>query len=382
MTRSSMTTIVVSGVNIRKGGTLTIMRQCLGYLSSLATVGGYRIVALVHRRELADYPHIEYIELPWSIEGWGKRLWCEYITMGRIAKQIGDIDLWLSLHDTTPRVKARRQAVYCQTSFPFYKWQWGDFRFDPKIPLFAMFTRFAYQLGIQRNEYLIVQQSWLREGFAHMFGIDEAKFIVAPVAVSSAPSVATLPSSSTTSSGLYTFFFASTADSHKNFETLCRATALLEERVGKGLFRTIITVAGSENKYAQWLHNSWGHVQSLVFHGLMDKATLYEHYEQADTFVFPSRIETWGLPITEYMHTKGAEAQLLLADLPYAHETAGGADRVAYFPATDAEALAQLMKQALEHDGRIFSPQAPISIQPPYARDWEGLFGLLLNGIN
>ena len=76
-----MKTIVVSAVNIRKGGTLTILRDCLGYLSGLASGGEYRVVALVHKRELADYPGIEYIEMPGCIKGWGRRLWCEYVTM-------------------------------------------------------------------------------------------------------------------------------------------------------------------------------------------------------------------------------------------------------------------------------------------------------------
>ena len=43
-----MKTIVVSAVNIRKGGTLTILRNCLEYLSGLAQSGNYRVVALVH----------------------------------------------------------------------------------------------------------------------------------------------------------------------------------------------------------------------------------------------------------------------------------------------------------------------------------------------
>ena len=44
-----MKTIVVSAVNIRKGGTLTILRNCLEYLSGLAQSGNYRVVALVHK---------------------------------------------------------------------------------------------------------------------------------------------------------------------------------------------------------------------------------------------------------------------------------------------------------------------------------------------
>ena len=59
-----MRTIVVSAVNIRKGGTLTILRDCLGYLSTLALEGEYRVVAIVHKRDLSDYEGIEYIEIP------------------------------------------------------------------------------------------------------------------------------------------------------------------------------------------------------------------------------------------------------------------------------------------------------------------------------
>ena len=42
-------TIVVSAVSLRKGGTLTILRDCLCYLSTLAVDGHYRIIALVHK---------------------------------------------------------------------------------------------------------------------------------------------------------------------------------------------------------------------------------------------------------------------------------------------------------------------------------------------
>ena len=66
---SKRKTIVVSAVSLRKGGTLTILQDCLCYLSALAADGNYRVIALVHKRELADYPHIEYIEMPDVIKG-------------------------------------------------------------------------------------------------------------------------------------------------------------------------------------------------------------------------------------------------------------------------------------------------------------------------
>ena len=173
-------TIVISAVNLRKGGTLSILRDCLRYLSELVRGGEYRVVALVHRRDLCDYDGIEYIEMPDTIKSWGRRLWCEYVTMGRISRELAPVYLWLSLHDTSPRVKADRQAVYCQTSFPFYRWNLRDFRMDFKIPLFAMFTKYAYKVNVRSNRYLIVQQNWLREGLSRMLGVERSRFIVAP----------------------------------------------------------------------------------------------------------------------------------------------------------------------------------------------------------
>lgn len=379
-----MKILVISAVNLRKGGTLTILRQCLEFLSSWGNVNGYRVVALVHQRSLADFPNIEYIEIPWAIEGWGKRLWCEYVTMHKISKQLGEIELWLSLHDTTPRVIAKRQAVYCQTSFPFLKWKWRDFQFDPKIPLFAMFTRFAYRINIHRNRYLVVQQEWLRAGFSKMFGITPERFIVAPPSADlSIPTFSPIEPD-----GRFTFFFASTPDSHKNFETLCEASRLLERELGPDRFRTIITVKGDENKYARYLHEKWGDVHSIDFAGLMDKPTLYAHYALADCFVFPSRIETWGLPITEFIHTNrilGLEKSLLLADLPYAHETSRGTSGVSYFIVEDSPHLFQLMKGVIRVRQQRTPKVASICLIEGcrenfllYADSWQRIFELLL----
>ena len=74
--------LVISAVNIRKGGTLTVLRDCLRYLSGRSEL---RVTALVHKRDLCDFPGIDYIEIPWSIDGWGKRLKCEYVTMKGIS---------------------------------------------------------------------------------------------------------------------------------------------------------------------------------------------------------------------------------------------------------------------------------------------------------
>ena len=366
-------TIVVSAVNLRKGGTLTILRDCLKYLSHLVDGGEYKVVAIVHKKELCDYPGIECIEMPEIINGWGKRLWFEYVTCKKISEELAPVYLWLSLHDTSPIVRANRQAVYCQTSFPFYKWSLRDFKMDFKIPLFAMFTKYAYKVNIRSNRYLIVQQNWLREGFSRMFGLDKSKFVVAPPQKKTAEI-----NPESIANQVYTFFYASTPDCHKNFETLCEAAKLLELALGDNRFKVVLTLSGAENKYSQWLYKNWGNVNSINFAGFMSKERLYGYYKSSDCFIFPSKVETWGLPITEFMETS-PDKPMLLSDLPYAHETAAGASQVCFFNPNDPIELKNRMKEMIENNCSALKPVPKQIIEEPTAKSWEELFEILLN---
>lgn len=366
-----MKTIVVSAVNLNVGGTLTILRECLAYLSELAKHEEYHIVALVHKKELAFYDNIEYIELSWPKKRWINRIWCEYVTMKRISKELAPVYLWFSLHDTSPNVKAERQAVYCHNPFPFYQWKWRELFFNYKIVLFAWFSYFIYRINIHQNKYVVVQQQWIRNKFIKMFSLNQEDIIVAPP--ESLQSVS-FPSNIISHREFY-FFFPSSPNLHKNFEVFCEASRCLEEEVGKEVFQSFITIEGSENRYAEWLKQKWGKVESLKFIGFMNRDKLYKYYKLSDCLVFPSKVETWGLPITEFMETG---KPMLLADLPYAHETAAGSKHTAFFPATDAMALKNEMKRMLVGDYAGLGEVPQARLNPPSANSWKALFDILL----
>lgn len=363
-----MKNVVISAVNIRQGGTLTVLRDCLRFLSGRPDL---HVTALVHKRELCDFPGIDYIEIPWSIDGWGKRLKCEYVTMKGISEELQPVDLWLSLHDTTPNVLAKRQAVYCQTSFPFLKIRLRDFLMNKKIPLFALFTKYAYRKNVHRNDYLIVQQDWLREGLSRMLHVDRKKFIVAPPRFSN-------PAFEDTSAfePVPVFLYPAIADCHKNFEDLCKAAEKLEKKLGVNAFKVVLTIDGSENRYAAWLRKNWGHVSSIDFHGYMSKEDLYAHYGKAACLVFPSRVETWGLPISEF---KPSGKPMILADLPYARESAAGAQAVSFYEISDIDGLVRQMRLVISRKISNFVRIIPSKPEAPFAPDWESVFSLLLN---
>lgn len=358
-------TVVISAVNIRKGGTLTILRDCLRSASALCP--DCRVIALVHDRSLCDFPGIEYVEMPDTVKSWSRRLWCEYVTMRKLSLKFGPVHVWLSLHDTTPRVKAEHRAVYCQTSFPFLKPKIQDLVFDPKIFLFTLFTRFAYRVGVHSNDYLISQTGWFRAGLSEMLSFPSEKIIVFPPERSSSvldPSVHVKPQ----------FIFPATPDCHKNFEVLCEAARLLEAELGKGRFKVVLTINGTENRYSRWIRRKWGAVESIDFHGFVSREALVALYSESAALVFPSRVETWGLPISEY---SSLQRPMILADLPYAHETASGCSAVSFFNPDDPKALASRMKAVLDADLSLFSDVSQTVAESPSVEDWRSLFGLL-----
>ena len=370
-----MRTIVISAVNLKVGGTLTILRDCLRYLSALAETGDYRIVALVYRKELAFFPNVAYIEMQWPKKMWINRLWCEYVTMLQLSKKLSPVYLWLSLHDSTPNVLAEKRAVYCHNPFPYYKWKMREWLFTPKIVLFALFSNNIYRKNIHKNTYIIVQQEWLKREFMRLFGLQETTIIVAPPSLPNVP-MENLTVVNESEKDKYSFIFPSSPNSHKNFECICQAAGILKEQSGIEDFKVYITVKGDENRYAKWLFRKWGKkISQVEFTGFLDRKSLYTYYQQSHCLVFPSKVETWGLPITEFA---AFGKPMLLADLPYSHETAGGCGKVAFFNPDDPHELAGQMQRLIRGDESFLMTTEKNTIPAPVAWSWQELFDMLL----
>ena len=109
--------------------------------------------------------------------------------------------------------------------------------------------------------------------------------------------------------------------------------------------------------------------------GYLYKEALYTYYNRSQCLLFPSKVETWGLPITEFATF---HKPMLLADLPYAHETGGGAEQVAFFDPEDPRALANQMKQLITGDSSLLHPVERPRLTPPVADSWADLFTVLL----
>lgn len=364
-------TIVVSAVNINIGGTLTILRECLSYLSSVAKVQDLRIIAIVYDKNLAYYPDIEYIEIRWAKKTWVNRLWCEYVFFKKLSVQLAPIYLWLSLHDTTPNVLAQRRAVYCHNSFPFYKWRVRDLFIDYKIVLFALFSKYIYRPNIHRNSFVIVQQDWFKREFVRMFHLDNNKIVVAsPIP----PKQLKYFNNQLDTKGIYRFFFPSSPGIHKNYELICEVARNIECK-GIRNFEVILTIDGKKNKYDKMIVKKYKEVRSLKFVGFLSQKEIFDYYAKVNCLVFPSKMESWGLPISEFSVT---EKPMLLSDLPYAHSAAVNSKKTAFFNPEKVDELQKQMESLLRGEENFLHSIPEEKNEGYHPRNWNELFAVIM----
>lgn len=361
--------VVISAVNFTEGGPLTVLRDCLRAAASQLEAD-WEIIALVHDRRLIDEPRVRLVEIADAKRSWLGRLKHEWLGFGKLSRQ-WQPDLWLSLHDITPRVSARRQAVYCHNPSPFYRLPWREARLEPPLFLFNRLYRYLYRAFIRRNTWVIVQQEWLRVAFQDLFG--QLPIVVAhpTVHISATDSSALL-----VSSRKVVFLYPALPRVFKNIETVLAAAEQLAAASAPG-FELRVTLSGNENSYAQWLYGRFGHLECVRFIGRQNREEMADQYREATAVLFPSKLETWGLPISE---AKVWRKPLLVAALPYAFETVGNCDHVQFLPAEDAQAWSDAMRALVEQTWKPSPVQRDLPAEP-FVKDWPELWQFLVKGL-
>ena len=134
-----------------------------------------------------------------------------------------------------------------------------------------------------------------------------------------------------------------------------------------------MTIDGTETKYSRELVEKYKSIDNIKFVGILKRNELFDLYAKVDTMIFPSYLETWGLPITEF---KIFEKPIILADLPYAYETIGTYDKACFFNPNSPLELAKLMKNDINHIN-IYKPIKQKPVAPQYSNNWKELFSIL-----
>lgn len=357
--------ICLSAINLFTGGPLMVAREFVLALDRFLGEREVRLLVLCHRTDLwADLKtdRITLIEFPWVRRSWLLRLGWEYGYVW-VWSRNRQIDTWISLSDVTSNVRARRQFVYCHNPAPFYRGPsaWWE---EPKLEVFRRFYSLVYRINARKNEALIVQQLWMRAGLAEITGVDPCRIIVARPVVTRQDG-----NSPKLRGGVISIVYPAVPRVFKNFEVLFDALRL----VTPGTVRVVVTFDGTENRYARRIYAKYGDLRDVEFRGYLPRTEVEALYAGSDLLVFPSKLETWGLPLSEF---RRYGRPILAADLGYAREVLAGYGQACFFDPDDPHRLADLIIRASRGEPLPFEPSDEV-VDAQLANDWAELFRLM-----
>ncbi len=368
--------IVLSAINFFEGGPLSVLKDCLQYIESSNHFSEYTIIALIHRKQILSegkYQRVKFIEFPLSRKSYLFRLFYEYCYFKRLSKRFRP-SFWFSLHDISPNVGNIPQAVYCHNPSPFNTINLDDLLIQPTQFFFRLFYKFIYKLNIKKNVKVVVQQHWIAEKFSEMFGLECSKILVSKPEVSISQNLQKNTILQNTKDDKV-FFFPTLARPFKNIELICKAVEILNERMLLN-FRVIITIDGSENRYSRKIITEYGSLKNLHFIGFKKRHEIFDLYRETDCLLFPSKLETWGLPLSEFMNFN---RPIFVSDLPYAYETLGNYKKAFYFDPFEEIILANAMEQLVKnHDTFKYNDFREIKKVHDEVNSWEELFNKLI----
>lgn len=362
-----MKKIVLSGINLHAGGTLTIYREMLRELIRLNINKKYDVVCFVYKKELFEEfkTEVTLIEIPQSRKNYIRRLYYENIYFNKYSRN-NDIYIWISVQDITPKVKCKKLFTYCHNPMMFYKFKINELKYSKKLFIFSILYKYVYKMNIHKNTYVVVQQNWIRDIFKKIYHMDN-------ILVSRPKLENKVINNIEKKNENYHFVYASQATFFKNFELICKAAEIL---VKKGItnFKVTLTIDGTESLYSKDIFEKYKHINQINWVGFVKQKKLFEIYGESDCLIFPSKIETWGLPISEYECTG---KPIIVSDLPYAHETVGNYDKVCFIDPFDEYKLADTMEKCIIGTA-IFSNNREIHGEGPEVNNWNEFWDFVM----
>ncbi|MEH8223501.1 glycosyltransferase [Aeromonas veronii] len=329
--------VVLSGVNLVEGGPLSVYRSAIKAFSKKDC----QIVCLVNRSELfqdLQSQNVQFIEFEYVKKSWLKRVFFEYFKSYFLSKELKP-DVWVSLHDISPKIcSGIEQYVYCHNASPFYKPTLKDFIYSKKFFLFALFYKYLYRINIKANKAVITQQSWFAKYFIEKGWVDRA--IVARPIDNFFPTREGMSTVNDRSNKVVSGFYPTMPRTFKNIEIIIEALKICPEIADK--LEIIITISQDQSIYARDLIESAKNISNIIFVGYLDSSELNKYYSNSDFVLFPSKLETWGLPISE---AKLYRKDILLSDLAYAREALGDYDRAKFFNPESVKELSDIFIQ-------------------------------------
>lgn len=302
-----MKKIMVFDVPAESGGALTILNQF--YEKALLDKENDYIF-VTGKISLTESENVKNISFPWIKKSWIHRLFFDEFLAHKLVKE-QKIDEILSLQNVSIKKSDISQKLYIHQPLPFV---------DKRYKITENLKFWLYQNIISKRIYksaqtvdeVIVQTEWFKKEVVKRANINSSKVVIQIPETN----IKVEKYFERNEKNLKTFFYPASALSYKNHKVIIEA-ALLLKRQGVDDFEIIFTLEGDENKEISGLHDTAKFNKlPITFIGSIPYDDVLSYYSHS-ILLFPSHIETYGLPLLEAREHKTA---ILASGYPFSKE--------------------------------------------------------------
>ena len=339
--------IVVNATALDKSGALSILRQFVENIP----VDNRRWLIFVPPVVLitSNNPNVR-IEPIEGVKPMHKRLWWDAFGLKKWLKKNGiESVAAVSLQNTGFNVgKKVPSYIYYHQPIPFYPYHWNPFKKQQRTFWFyKKVYPFFVNLFLKKDTQIFVQLEFIKDGFAKRFKHSKELIGVYNPTVSTPKDKA---QSESTATEFPRLLYPAMPHFYKNHRVISKALEMTDTNV------EVLFTIGAEN------YPTGDERIKLI--GMQPYERICDLYRTCDALLFPSYIETFGLPLLEAAMTG---MPILAADLPYAREVLDGYEGVEFIEYNNPEAWAKAISSI--EKGKRYQPIV-ISNRP----GWKELF--------
>lgn len=310
-------TVFVNNTAATSGGALTILKQYLVQFAEDSSTEYYVFCTA----DLAEY-ETENVHIINDIQGkkYIDRLKWDFYGMKKWSKQHEITpDEILSLQNTKVFKFKCPQTIYLHQSIPYYReYKWNIFKKEERVLWFYR-NIYSYLIDISlKNNKVIVQTEWMKQRVIQKNKkfADEISVIPPKVTQIDTDEINIIAS---INQDKYNLFYPAAAAKYKNHKILFEALENLSDD-----YRLYLTVDKESFPYVAKNPNL---KNKVIFLGSISYEEVLALYKTVNCLVFPSYIETYGLPLVE---AQQFNLKIVAADVDYAREVLSKYEKVKY----------------------------------------------------
>lgn len=292
-------TFFIHAPNVHQGGGLTLLKALLAHTNQDTCC------VLDERMAAAGLPSVVKIKAirPTLLSRLNAEVW--------LFKRTNSEDFVLCFGNLPPLLKSRaRAAVFLQNRYLFGMRNFSEFSWGVRLRL--RIERWWFRARMQAGYQIIVQSLTMQRELKQDLGFDS---IVLPFLGSSLEEPD--PKNNVKTKKEFDFVYVSSAEPHKNHAALLDAWVLLAEQ---GIHPSLaLTVSENTATYMAQLielkKQSYG--LNIMNFGTMQHGDVRALYQKSNALIFPSKLESFGLPLLE---AKQLGMPILAPELDYVRD--------------------------------------------------------------